>query len=227
MISRVMAKLYPQHTKAIHLNFIPVTPPYPWKNPLLFLQSLLTNPFSSKDRAYLSTTIQYLTQGNGYMRQQESFPQTLGYALHDSPVGLAAWIYEKLHSWTDNYPWTDDEILTWVSIYQFSTAGPAASLRIYHEASRKPGPGDVSLTEVLGARAPASVRFAVVHFSRELIKMPWSWYRSVGTVVRESEYEKGGHFAAWEVPQLLADDVKGFLGKQGEAYGIVSGKDGY
>ena len=40
--------------------------------------------------------------------------QTLGYSLHDSPVGLLAWLVEKLHDWTDNYPWTDDEILTWV-----------------------------------------------------------------------------------------------------------------
>lgn len=169
----------------------------------------------------------YVTRGNAYFREQETSPQTLGYALHDSPVGLVAWIYEKLHIWTDNYSWTDDEILTWVSIYQFSTAGPAASVRIYHEAPRKPSPSDVSLSEIMGARAPTTVRFAVAQFSRELIKMPWSWYRSAGTIVREREYEKGGHFAAWEVPQLLAYDVKGFLGKQGEAYGIVSGKDGY
>jgi hypothetical protein len=62
-------------------------------------------------------------------------PQTVGYALADSPVALLAWIYEKLHDWTDSYPWTDDEILTWVSIYWFSRAGPAASIRIYYEAT--------------------------------------------------------------------------------------------
>lgn len=62
-------------------------------------------------------------------------PQTVGYALADSPVALLAWIYEKLHDWTDSYPWTDDEILTWISIYWFSQAGAAASLRIYFEAT--------------------------------------------------------------------------------------------
>jgi hypothetical protein len=48
---------------------------------------------------------------------------------------LLAWIYEKLHDWTDGYPWTDDEILTWISIYWFSQAGAPASLRIYYEAT--------------------------------------------------------------------------------------------
>lgn len=66
---------------------------------------------------------------------QATKPQTLAYGLHDSPVGLLAWIYEKLHDWTDNDPWTDDEVLTWVSIYQISTAGPGAALRIYYEST--------------------------------------------------------------------------------------------
>jgi hypothetical protein len=45
----------------------------------------------------------------GYLQEQSTQPQTIGYNLADSPVGLLAWIYEKLHNWTDNYPWTDDE----------------------------------------------------------------------------------------------------------------------
>lgn len=63
----------------------------------------------------------------------------MGYALADSPVALLAWIYEKLHDWTDNYPWTDEEILTWISIYWFSRAGPAKSLFIYYEATHTLG----------------------------------------------------------------------------------------
>ena len=61
--------------------------------------------------------------------------------MTDSPVGLLAWIYEKLHDWTDSYPWTPVEILTWVSVYYFSTPGPAATQRIYYEYEhRKPAP---------------------------------------------------------------------------------------
>lgn len=226
-----MAQRYPDHAKAVHINFFPVMPPFPWRNPLLFLQSLLTIPFSTKDKAHLASSKQYLLEGSGYYREQETCPQTLGYALHDSPVALLAWIYEKLHAWTDNYSWTDDEILTWVSIYQFSTAGPAASVRIYYEAGRKdsPHPASPGLTaaDVVSSPAPHGVQFAVAQFRRELFRVPLSWRWLVGNVVRAKEYDCGGHFAAWEVPELLASDVKAFLGRNSQAYGTVSGKSGF
>lgn len=247
MIARTMSQYYPQHTQAIHLNFIPVIPPYPWRSPYQFLISLLSVPFSVKDRGYIARTLGYITRGNAYMKQQETRPQTLGYGLHDSPVGLLAWIYDKMHTWSDKYPWTDEEILTWVSIYYFSTAGPMASTRIYYEASapkrgatttvsengtqddllEKTDLNYMSLEQVLGARAPRSVCFAVAQFREELIMWPMAWYRSIGNVVQETEYDRGGHFAAWEVPELLASDIKRFLGNNGPAYGAVADSDGY
>lgn len=247
MIARTMSQFYPQHTQAIHLNFIPVIPPYPWRNPYQFVKSLISVPFSAKDRGFIARTLGYFTRDNAYMKQQETRPQTLGYGLHDSPVGLLAWIYDKMHSWTDEYPWTDEEILTWVSVYYFSTAGPAASTRIYHEASAPKRDSSVarsesesqenlqekadlkymSLEQVLGARAPNNVRFAVAQFREELIMLPMAWYRSIGNVVQEAEYDHGGHFAAWEVPELLASDIKKFLGNNGPAFGAVADRDGY
>ncbi|KAK2880057.1 hypothetical protein FQN49_000604 [Arthroderma sp. PD_2] len=227
IIARVMAKLYPEHVKAVHTNFLALSPPYPWKNPILFLQSLLTLPFSPKDRAKLAASWNYITEGNGYMAQQGSWPQTLGYSLHDSPVGLLAWIYEKLHAWTDSYPWTDDEVLTWVSIYAFSRAGSAASTRIYYEHRHAPsGPGSVSRAEAAACYSP-NVKFAIAHFPHEILTLPMLWSRSIGNVVRETEFEKGGHFAAWEVPADLAADIQGFLGKGGQAYRAIAGVDGY
>ncbi|KAF3483082.1 epoxide hydrolase [Arthroderma uncinatum] len=213
VIARVMAKLYPKHVKAVHTNMVFIAPPYPWKNPL--------------DRAKLAVTWNYMTQGNGYLAQQGSRPQTIGYSLHDSPVGLLAWIYEKLHAWTDSYPWTDDEVLTWVSIYAFSRAGPAASARIYYEFNHAPsGPGNVSRAEAVSCYSP-DVKFAIAQFPREIITLPMFWCRSIGNVVRETEFEKGGHFAAWEVPEDLAADIREFLGKEGQAYRAISGADGY
>lgn len=247
MIARTMAQYYPQHTQAIHLNFIPVMPPYPWRSPYQFIRSLLYVPFSAKDRGYIARTFGYFTRGNAYMKQQETRPQTLGYGLHDSPVGLLAWIYDKMHTWSDKYPWTDEEILTWVSVYYFSTAGPAASTRIYYEASAPKRGGSayvsndsaqedllekedlnyMSLEQILAARAPQSVRFAVAQFREEIIMWPMAWYRSIGDVVQETEYDHGGHFAAWEVPGLLASDIKRFLGNNGPAYGAAANRDGY
>ncbi|KAJ5747704.1 uncharacterized protein N7511_009400 [Penicillium nucicola] len=245
MIARSISQFYPEHTQAIHLNFIPVIPPYPWRSPFQFLKSLLSVPFSAKDRGSIARSVGYFTRDNAYMKVQETRPQTLGYGLHDSPVGLLAWIYDKMHSWSDGYPWTDEEILTWVSVYYFSTAGPMAATRIYYEASAPKRDDDeaegeaegdklktghlryISLQQVLGARAPQNVRFAVAQFAEELVMFPFAWYRSIGNVVRETEYDHGGHFAAWEVPELLADDLKAFLGKDGPAYGAVADRDGY
>lgn len=244
MIARTMSQYYAQHIQAIHLNFIPVLPPYPWRNPIRFLQSLSSVPFSASDRAKIARTIGYATKGNAYMKIMEAKPQTIGYGLHDSPVALLAWIYEKLHVWSDRYPWTDDEILTWVSIYYFSRAGPMASARIYHEASASKPEGSrdtdgesgksedkvtnwMTLTDVLGVAAPANVRFAVAQFKEELVMWPMAWYRAIGNVVKEKEFDRGGHFAAWEVPELLAGDLKEFLGKGGPAYGAVTSKSGY
>ena len=170
VISRALALYHPEQVKAVHLNFNPVMPPYPWKNPIVFLQSLFTLPFSAKDRARLANTKMYLTEGNGYLRQQSTRPQTLGYGLHDSPVALLAWVYEKLHAWTDSYPWTDDEVLTWVSIYQFSRAGPAASTRIYWEAAHAPQTDafrSLSQEKLFASCAPQSVKIALAHFPRE------------------------------------------------------------
>lgn len=75
--------------------------------------------------------------------EQSTKPQTLAYALNDSPVALLAWIYEKLHDWTDGYPWSEEEIFTWVSVYAFSTAGPGAAHRIYYEFQHAKGEGVV------------------------------------------------------------------------------------
>ncbi|KAI9368063.1 Alpha/Beta hydrolase protein [Aspergillus egyptiacus] len=222
VISRIMALKYPTHIKALHLNFIPMLPPKPWSNPFFFLRNLLTLPFSAHAKAHLSTSLTYLTKGSGYMIQQSTRPQTLGYALHDSPVALLAWIYDKLHLWSDNYPWTDDEILTWVSIYVFSAAGPAASTRIYYEASE-----EGSLYETLSKPAPPGVKIAVAQFKEELMKYPLSWTGLLGDVVRATEFSRGGHFAAWEVPEILADDLREFLGKNGPCYGVVTGRDGF
>ncbi|KAL4878523.1 Alpha/Beta hydrolase protein [Aspergillus karnatakaensis] len=220
-ISRTMARQYSSQVKAIHLNFMPLKIPMPWQNPLFCAKNLLTIPFSPESKAYLYTTFSYLTKGSGYAIQQATRPQTIGYALHDSPVALLSWIYDKLHLWTDNYPWTDDEILTWVSIYLFSAAGPAASTRIYYETSE-----DGSMMESISHPAPRGVKVGMAQFKNELMKYPPSWAQLLGYEVRVKEYPTGGHFAAWEAPELLAGDLREFLGKGGLAFGVVKGRNG-
>ena len=83
-------------------------PPTFTSQPFRWLSYVLT-PYSATEQAGLARTAWFQRWGAGYGTQQATRPQTLGYALADSPVGLLAWIYEKLVEWTDDYAWTDDE----------------------------------------------------------------------------------------------------------------------
>ena len=185
----------------------------------------------------------FMQEGAGYRLLQSTKPQTLAYAFADSPVALLAWIYEKLHDWTDAYPWTDDEILTWVSIYWFSTAGPAAHVRIYYEATHNATPKLPSRERV--TEWIPSVKLGMAFFPRELSVVPRTWARTLGKilakalivtnhglsnlgpVIYESENKSGGHFAAWENPSVIASDLQNMFKKKGPCYGIVKGKTGY
>ncbi|KAJ0360302.1 hypothetical protein COL26b_014116 [Colletotrichum chrysophilum] len=124
LITRFMGLKYPDHVLASHLNMVQAKPPSPFKNPLQYIKSLW--PHTEQEKKGLERTTWFAKEGYGYNLEQQTRPATLGIGLADSPVAVLAWIYEKLHDWTDGYPWTDDEILTWISIYQFSTMGPEA-----------------------------------------------------------------------------------------------------
>ena len=95
-------------------------------------------PLTPAEEAGIARSKWFQEEGSAYFKPQATKPQIIGYSMTDSPVGLLAWIYEKLHDWSDDYYWTDDEVLTWVSIYYFSIAGPAASQRIYYESVHDP-----------------------------------------------------------------------------------------
>jgi pimeloyl-ACP methyl ester carboxylesterase len=198
-ITRAMGLLYPQSVLASHINMIRASPPTWTGNPLLALQHAL-QPYSKRDREGLARTQWFTQEGSGYRTLQATKPQTIGYSLTDSPVGLLAWLLEKLHDWTDSYPWTDDEILTWVSIYAYSTAGPAASLRIYYEATHAPA-GGVSRDRT--QQWIPKVKLGMTHQPKELGVVPSTWARTLGPVVYEVNQEKGGHFAAWEIPDKV------------------------
>ncbi|KAF2093028.1 alpha/beta-hydrolase [Rhizodiscina lignyota] len=230
MITRTMGAKYPDHVKASHINMILARPPTFARNPFYALQHMLT-PYTTGEKAGLARTKWFSDEGSGYRMLQNTKPQTLGYGLASSPMFLLAWIYEKLHDWTDSYPWTDDEICTWISIYQFSTAGPAASVRIYYEVAHVPTPTLAKVTGLQGRAASGGyiprVKLGVGRFPKELWVTPKVWARTIGPLVWEGEHESGGHFAAWERPDAIAGDLRGMLGKKGPCYGIVKGKDGY
>lgn len=205
------------------------------KNPLLWLHHAIA-PYSAEEKTGAVRDKWFQTLGTGYSDIQTTKPQTPGYGVTDSPVGLLAWIYEKMHDWTDAYPWTEDEgttvtcrltiictnynsVLTWVSIYWFSRSSPAASFRIYYEM--------VQLGQRNIALAPQKTPLGVSFFPQDIHHHPRDAVRTMGNIVFESEHTKGGHFAAYEEPELLANDLRRMFGKGGGAFGVVKGSNGY
>ncbi|EGO23687.1 hypothetical protein SERLADRAFT_450013 [Serpula lacrymans var. lacrymans S7.9] len=218
-VTRKIANLYGgMNSKAWHTNFPIGEPPRLTSNPFAFISHLLT-PYTGAEKAGLARTTWFRTQGRGYFALQSTQPQTLGYALADSPVALLAWISEKLVLWSDDYGWDDDEVLTWISTYWFSRAGPAASLRIYFEVTQ-------NNERTFAGQAP-NIPMGISYFPKELFLPPRAWTRGSGRVVFESEHEDGGHFAAYEKPRELVDDIRKMFQKGGPAYGLVSGSTGY
>ena len=216
-ITRTLGLLHPTSCLASHINMIGSREsPQPRT---LSEDSSLT----PSERAGLDRSAWFQSQGSGYSAIQSTKPQTLGYLLSDSPIGLLAWIYEKLHDWTDAYPWTDDEILTWTCIYAFSTAGPAASIRVYKE-TRSVDEG-VWLKEKTRGYVP-HVKLGLAYYPRDIYVHPVAWARGMGEIVFEKMHERGGHFAAWEWPESVAGDLKEMFGRGGGAEGVVRWRDG-
>ncbi|KAF1996826.1 alpha/beta-hydrolase [Amniculicola lignicola CBS 123094] len=223
-ITRAIGLLYPQHCKASHLNMIRALPPSLSQNPVLALQHAVM-PYSEQEKKGLERSRWFQEEGNGYRVLQSTKPQTIGYAFADSPVALLAWVWEKLHDWTDGYGWTDDEILTWISIYYFSPAGPNAHVRIYYEITHTSTPL-IPNRERVQAYIP-SVKLGLAYFPQELSVVPKTWGRTLGPVVYESTSDRGGHFAAWERPDVIAKDLQKMYGKGGPCHGIIEGRSGY
>ena len=112
-------------------------------------------------------------EGRGYIAIQSTRPATINYGLKD-PVALLAWIWDKLVDWSDGYPWTDDEVCLWVSLYVLSRAGPEAGSYIYYEAMK-----DVSEITIPTVQGYIDVPLGIADFPVEISNSPKSWRYTV------------------------------------------------
>ncbi|MFE9751662.1 epoxide hydrolase family protein [Saccharothrix saharensis] len=141
---------------------------------------------------------------SGYAQIQSTRPHTVAYGLHDSPVGQLAWIAEKFKEWTDSTDRPEDAVdrdllLTNVSVYWFTgTAGSSA--RLYKEAAA-----------TWGRPRPSTTPTAVAVFPHEITLPVRRIAERTDNIVRWTEFDRGGHFAAMEQPELLAEDIRGFF----------------
>lgn len=145
------------------------------------------------------------TEG-AYAAMHRTKPQTAAVGLTDSPAGLAAWIVEKLRGWSDSggdveRSFTKDEILTLVSLYWF-TGTIGSSMRMYRAN------GSIA-PEQLARRVEVPSGFAL--FPGDIVRPPRAWLERTANVVRVTEPPRGGHFAAFEEPELYAEELRAFF----------------
>ncbi|WP_330335564.1 epoxide hydrolase (plasmid) [Streptomyces sp. NBC_00536] len=212
-VSRELGRIRPERVIGVHLNLLPgggaVTAP----------QEAELAPLSPAERERTVASWEryrvWARERQGYADIQATRPQTLAYGLNDSPVGLLAWIGEKFVEWTDpRCPVDRDQVLTNVMLYWLTgTAGSAA--RIYYErahADHHGAPPEPSATPTALADFPRDNFIPLRHVAAR-----------TDNIVRWTSFDRGGHFAAMEVPELLVGDVRAFFRERAAAVAEVGG----
>ena len=185
-ISLALGAVAPERVVGVHVNYLP-TRPVPDAGVEL----------SESDEARLDKIRRLMANRPPYQALLAATPQTIGYALTDSPVGQLAWIAERFAQWTDpRHPVSDDRMLTDISLY-WLTATAASSARLHHDTPRR--------TE------PCPVPVGVAVFAHDITQSVRPLAERLYDIRHWSEFDRGGHFAAMEVPDLLAGDVRDFF----------------
>jgi pimeloyl-ACP methyl ester carboxylesterase len=197
IVAANMADLAPDHVVGLHLNFLAVPRP----------DGLRTASLRPDDQARIASMRLWQEQETGYSAIQGTRPQTIGYGLEDSPAGLAAWIVEKFRAWSDcggdvERSFTKDQLLANITLY-WVTATATSSARLYYE-TRQAGPA-------ARPAGPIIVPTGVAQYPGEITRPPRDWAERRYNITYWAEMPRGGHFAAMEVPELFAADVRQFF----------------
>ncbi|QBR04379.1 epoxide hydrolase family protein [Paraburkholderia pallida] len=200
VISHRMAMQKVKGLIGIHVN-MPATVP-PDIATLLTLGEPAPGNLSPEEKAAYESLSAFYRDNSGYSAMMVTRPQTVGYALADSPVGQAAWMYDKISQWTysggvPERVLTRDEILDDISLYWLTNSATSAAQIYWEDHSNNFNAVDISL--------PAAVSI----FPGEIYRAPRSWTeRSYHNLIYFNEVNNGGHFAAWEQPELFSHEIR-------------------
>jgi pimeloyl-ACP methyl ester carboxylesterase len=200
VVSDVMARQAPAGLLGIHVNMPATVPPEVAK--ALNDGDPAPAGLSAEEKAAFESLDSFYKKNCGYAAMMVTRPQTVGYGLSDSPAGLAAWMYDKFASWTysggePERSLTRDEMLDDITLY-WLTNSAVSSARLYWE-------NNANNFNAVDIALPA----AVTVFPGEIYQAPKSWVqRSYHNLIYYHQVDKGGHFAAWEEPQLFAEEIR-------------------
>jgi len=193
LITTWIGTVDPAHAVGIHLN-MPLARPTPEEMADL----------TQREQDAVDAARRYQDDDSGYYKQQSTKPQTVGYALDDSPAGLAAWIGEKFRTWTDcdgevERSVSRDALLANITAY-WVTSTAHSSARMYYEHEHGPRPAPY-----------VEVPTGVASFPAEIFRPSRRWCERNYNIQHWTDYARGGHFAAMEVPDLLVGDIRAFF----------------
>ena len=198
-IAEQIAVNHPEYLLGVHLLDIP------WYH----LFSITPENMTDAEKKYMQAGQQWSQKEAAYAMIQSTKPQTLGYALNDSPAGLASWIIEKFYLWSDckgnlENCYTKDELLTNLTIY-WATQTINSAIRLYYEVA-------VAMQQAAKEKEIRRVEIptAAAIFPLDLIAAPREFAERIFNIQQWTEMPEGGHFAAMEQPVLLADDIRKF-----------------
>ncbi|MFM2086288.1 MAG: hypothetical protein RLZZ237_1157 [Pseudomonadota bacterium] len=199
-ITTALAGQAPAGLLAAHVNL-----------PMVVPAELPANPTAEEQQA-LADIERYVSNKAGYANQMNTRPQTVGYALNDSPVALAMWMYEKFQEWTDNQGSPEDalsreQMLDDISLYWFTGTG-TSSARLYWEGVGSTIRGPDFFSGARSGVARISVPMGASIFPAETFKPPRAWAEAAwANLFYWNEVEQGGHFAAFEQPEIFAREM--------------------
>ncbi|ANK89326.1 MULTISPECIES: epoxide hydrolase family protein [Rhizobium] len=205
VISDALARQAPKGLLAIHLN-MPATVPGDLMRAINNGDAAPAGLSPAEKGAYDSLSA-FFGRNAAYGAMMVTRPQTIGYSLSDSPSGLASWIYEKFVQWSDSdgvpeRVLTRDEMLNDITLYWLTNTG-ASSSRFYWENNNNNFSSEAQKTKDI------KIPVGITVFQKEIYKAPESWSRQAyPSLVYYHQVERGGHFAAWEQPQLFAQELR-------------------
>jgi pimeloyl-ACP methyl ester carboxylesterase len=205
VVADAMGRQAPAGLLGIHIN-MPATVP---KEAADALNAGLSAPagLSDEEKAAYDKLNAFFQKNAGYGAMMVTRPQTVGYGLSDSPVGLAAWMYDKFTQWTYSggdaeRSLTKDEMLDDITLY-WVTNSAISSARLYWENNNN------NFSAAAQRTTEIKVPVAVTVFPGEIYQAPRSWtQRAYPKLAYFNEVDKGGHFAAWEEPELFAAEMR-------------------
>jgi pimeloyl-ACP methyl ester carboxylesterase len=215
-IAPTLATMYPESILGMHVNYFPVHPEPRFASKEE--KDAEEKGYSAFEKNSLDRFREWKKNGTAYVQIQQFKPLMLGIGLHDSPMGLLAWIADKVFDWSDSFPrnaegykWSHEELITWTLIQYFSDMGPAGPFQMYVENRFESEGGEWEGNR----RKYVEVQTGVSALRWENEMVPRKWAEREANVIWWREHGRGGHFAVYEMPEEMVQDVVEFVDSLG------------